>query len=115
MPLLLDQNIPPQVADRLSTLGHPTEHVSRLGLAQAGNGDIIRYALDHAMTLVTRDLGIASQMPERHYGLVTLRRIPDREAGRSLATTLQDLLSRNIPLENAWVTVEPGRYRVHTP
>ncbi|WP_448594371.1 DUF5615 family PIN-like protein [Thermoflexus hugenholtzii] len=57
MHLLIDQNIPPRVADELSTLGYSVDHVSRVGLAQASDPEIIRFALQRGMTLVTQDLG----------------------------------------------------------
>ena len=113
MRLLIDQNIPPQVADELTARSHPSEHVGRLGLAQASNGEIIRYALAHRLTLVTQDLGIASQLPPQHFGLITLRRVPISQMAQAIADTLQDLTARGISLENALVTIEPGRYRVH--
>lgn len=114
MHLLIDQNIPPRTADELSALDYQVSHVSRLGLAQADNGEIIRYALDHNMTLVTQDLGIATKMPEHHPGLITLRKVPIPQMATMMAKALQDLASRGISLENAFVTIEPGRWRVHT-
>jgi len=113
MHLLIDQNIPPRTADELSALGFQVSHVGRLGLAQADDSEIIQYALDHGMTLVTQDLGIASQMPRHHPGLITLRKIPVPQMANAIASTLQDLTSQDISLENAFVTIEPGRYRVH--
>lgn len=114
MHLLIDQNIPPRTADELSALGYQVSHVGRLGMARADNGEIIQYALDHNMALVTQDLGIASKMPQHHPGLITLRKIPVHQMAVAIANTLQDLTSQGISLENAFVTIEPGRYRVRT-
>lgn len=113
MHLLIDQNIPPRIADELSALGFRVSHVGRLGLAQADDSEIIQYALDHGMTLVTQDLGIASKMPRHHPGLITLHKVSVPQMANAIARTLQDLGSRGISLENAFVTIEPGRYRVH--
>ncbi len=82
MHLLIDQNIPPRVADELSALGYSVDHVSRVGLAQASDPEIIRFALHRGMTLVTQDLGLALWMPHPHFGLLILRRIPTSQNGR---------------------------------
>ena len=114
IPLLIDQNIPPQVASELSALGYNVSHVSHLGLARADNGEIIQHALALNMTLVTQDLGIAAKMPAHHFGLIPLRRVPVPLMAKTIANALQDLASQGISLENALMTVELGRYRVHT-
>jgi predicted nuclease of predicted toxin-antitoxin system len=112
MHLLIDQNIPPRVADELSALGYSVDHVSRVGLAQASDPEIIRFALQRGMTLVTQDLGLALWMPHPHFGLLILRRIPIPRMAASIAETLQDSNTKGISLQNRIVMIEPGRYRV---
>jgi predicted nuclease of predicted toxin-antitoxin system len=114
MHLLIDQNIPQPVAVELSALGYNVTHVAHQGLAKADNGEIIQHASDHTMVLVTQDLGISAKMPPHHFGLITLRRIPVPLMATMIDRTLRDLALQNVSLENALVTVEMGRYRVHT-
>ncbi|HED04745.1 MAG TPA: hypothetical protein ENI60_08345 [Candidatus Fraserbacteria bacterium] len=115
MHLLVDQNIPPQVADELVTLRYQASHVGRLGMARADDSEIIRYAEVHRMVLVTQDLGIALKMPQRHFGLITLRKVPVPQMATAISDMLQDLAAAGISLENAFITIEPGRYRLHAP
>jgi len=108
MHLLIDQNIPPRVADELSALGYSVDHVSRVGLAQASDPEIIRFALQRGMTLVTQDLGLALWMP---HPISDCLRIPIPRMAASIAETLQDLNTKGISLQNRIVMIEPGRYR----
>lgn len=112
--LLIDQNIPPRVADELSAHGFQVHHVSRLDMGQADDYEIIRYALHHGMAIVTQDLGMAIKMPRHHFGLILIRKIPIPRIAYAIASTLQDLHSRGLSLEDAFVTIEPGRYRVRS-
>jgi len=65
---LIAQNIPLCVADERLTPGYWVDHISRFGPAQAGDPEIIRYALQRGMSLATQDLELALRMPHPHCG-----------------------------------------------
>ena len=52
---LVDAQLPPGLAQRLSARGHVAEHVNRIGLGVKTDGDIWRYAAHTGATLVTKD------------------------------------------------------------
>lgn len=52
---LVDAQLPPALARRLSALGHIAEHVDDVGLAGANDRRIWDYALSHSAVIVTKD------------------------------------------------------------
>jgi predicted nuclease of predicted toxin-antitoxin system len=52
---LIDAQLPPALARRLTALGHVAEHVDDAGLASASDRRIWDYALNHSAVIVTRD------------------------------------------------------------
>ena len=52
---LIDEQIPPGLADRLRQRGHRAEHVNRIKLGGAGDDAIWDYARQHQAALVTKD------------------------------------------------------------
>jgi len=52
---LIDAQLPPGLAQRLTTRGYPSEHVNRVNLAVATDDSIWRYASRVGATLVTKD------------------------------------------------------------
>jgi len=61
-----DGQLPPGLARRPTTRGHPAEHVNRVDLGIASDRDIWLYAARAAATLVTKDedfLAFAGQEP----------------------------------------------------
>ena len=55
MKLLLDQGVPLAAADLLTVRGFDTEHVSRLAMSTAKDAEILKYASDHDLIIVTLD------------------------------------------------------------
>ncbi len=55
MRLLLDANLSPEVARRLSEAGHDTAHVADIGLLAAPDPEILQAAADQDRVLVTAD------------------------------------------------------------
>lgn len=52
---LIDAQLPPGLARRLTSRGYPAEHVNRIDLGVATDSDIRRYAVENGSTLVTKD------------------------------------------------------------
>lgn len=52
---LIDAQLPPALARRLTALGHIAEHVDDVGLANASDRRIWDYALEHSAVIVTKD------------------------------------------------------------
>lgn len=55
MRLLLDQNLSPRVIKSLAEHHAGSLHVRELGLARASDEEVWRYALDNALTIVSKD------------------------------------------------------------
>lgn len=55
MRFLIDAQLPPALARLLSDHGHVAEHVCDIGLRDASDRDLWRYALEHDAVLVTKD------------------------------------------------------------
>jgi len=53
--LLFDQNLSPQLVQRLSDLYPSSDHVYRIGLDRASDTLLWDYAREHGFTLVTQD------------------------------------------------------------
>jgi predicted nuclease of predicted toxin-antitoxin system len=52
---LIDAQLPPGLAQRLTTHGYPSEHVNRIDLGVASDDAIWRYAARTGATLITKD------------------------------------------------------------
>ena len=52
---LIDAQLPPGLAQRLTARGYPSEHVNRLDLAVASDDAIWQYAMRTGATLITKD------------------------------------------------------------
>jgi predicted nuclease of predicted toxin-antitoxin system len=52
---VIDAQLPPGLAQRLTALGYPSEHVNRIGLRVATDDEIWRHAAGTGATLVTKD------------------------------------------------------------
>jgi predicted nuclease of predicted toxin-antitoxin system len=57
---LVDAQLPPGLARRLTARGYPAEHVNRVHLGVASDRDVWRYAARTAATLVTKDEDFAA-------------------------------------------------------
>lgn len=53
--LLLDQNLSPRLASALADVFPDTIHVQAVGLEQATDGAVLRFALDHGFVIATKD------------------------------------------------------------
>lgn len=55
MRFVVDDQLPPALADRLAALGHETEHVLRIGLGGASDHAIWKAFLARKAVLITKD------------------------------------------------------------
>jgi predicted nuclease of predicted toxin-antitoxin system len=55
MRFLVDAQLPPALARLLASHGHEAEHVEDIGLREADDSPIWRYALENGAILVTKD------------------------------------------------------------
>lgn len=66
MILIFDQNLSPQLPKLLSDLFPGSLHVRELGMGEATDGEILRYAREHGAAIVSKDSGFehwASVLP----------------------------------------------------
>ena len=52
---LIDAQLPPALARRLTALGHLAEHVDDVNLTSASDRHIWDYAVDHSAVVITKD------------------------------------------------------------
>ena len=55
MRFVIDAQLPPALARKLSELGHVAEHVIDIGPSDASDRQLWQYALEHEAILVTKD------------------------------------------------------------
>jgi predicted nuclease of predicted toxin-antitoxin system len=65
---LIDTQLPPALARVLEEHGHVAEHVNDIGLGDAPDSDLWRYALEHDAVIVTRDEDFADRLAVRNDG-----------------------------------------------
>jgi predicted nuclease of predicted toxin-antitoxin system len=66
--LVIDAQLPPRLAHRLTELGHEAIHVFELGLATAADGAIWELALVRDAALITKDRDFATLRIARQAG-----------------------------------------------
>jgi predicted nuclease of predicted toxin-antitoxin system len=59
---LVDAQLPPALARKLSAHGHHAEHVTDIGPADASDRVLWQYALEHSAVLVTKDEDFPSML-----------------------------------------------------
>ena len=78
MNLLVDENLSPELVQRLAARGVAAVHVAHIGLPGASDPELWRYAFEHDQIVVTINaadfLYLAAQV-ELHPGLVVLRTV----------------------------------------
>jgi len=93
---LVDAQLPPALADRLSSVGYYAEHVTRVGLGAASDNAIWAYAEQHQMTLITKDEDFVSAASRGDRGprvvWVRLGNTTNRALWHALGQTLPQIL-----------------------
>lgn len=117
--LLLDENIPPQVATALRQLGYDVIHLRDAGLKGCKNSDLIAFARKTERCLVTLDADFADiryHPTGSHNGIIRLRLkfAPSLIIIAILSSLLPKLT--HIPMETGVLVISDGkRYRVRLP
>lgn len=113
MRFLLDQDVYAATARFLSDLGHDVVPVSKIGLAQASDADLLKTARETSRIFVTRDrdFGGLVFVQDLGAGVIYLRLLPSNQnmVHQELARVLKEHSEEE--LMRAFVVVEPGRHR----
>jgi predicted nuclease of predicted toxin-antitoxin system len=72
MKFLVDAQLPPVLATRLVLQGHAAFHVQDVGLRDAGDADVVRWAVAEGCVLITKDRDFASRPTETAQALQVL-------------------------------------------
>ena len=111
MRFLIDENLPPLLADRLVGLGHDSTHIaeSRLG---AGDDEVLRLAGEQDRIVITRDKGMSEavftgSVAVPGFMLVRLPRLSREQTVRRVV----DVVRRSDDVAGWIATILPRRVR----
>ena len=96
MRLLIDANLSPRVAKRLSAAGFDVWHVADVGLLTADDSEIFQHAVDNGLVVVTADSDFGMMLAARATrspSVVHLRHVAEAGPGDHAS-----LLESNLPL-----------------
>ena len=115
MRFLLDENISPKTAGYLKELGHEAVHVRDVGLKGAADSEIIGYAKDKGLILITVDRGFGNILdypPKSHPGIIRLKLkyMPSSIVNSVLRSFLLKVELEEI--QGNLVILEEGHYRL---
>jgi predicted nuclease of predicted toxin-antitoxin system len=114
--LLLDNNLSPQVVGLLADAGHEVEHVRDHDLRAAADEDVLAFAREHHLTLVSADTDFGQLLQHSRAGAPSVVLI--RSANNRRPTAQARLLLDNLPAveadlaTGALVVFEDTRIRV---
>jgi predicted nuclease of predicted toxin-antitoxin system len=114
---LIDADLPLSTKPLLERFGHEAIDVRDVGLGNAKDPFIARYAQDHQACLLTGDFGFAdirNYPPESYYGIVVLE-LPRDTTATFILHLLEEMLSQNhvvTRLGGRLAIVEAGRIRL---
>jgi len=117
--LLLDENIPPQVATELRQLDYDAIHLRDVGLKGKGDKEVIAYAIKTGRCLVTLDADFADIRHHpvgTHSGIIRLRL--GLATSHIVISVLRSLLPKlaHVSMGSGILVVSDGkRYRIRFP
>jgi predicted nuclease of predicted toxin-antitoxin system len=88
---LIDQQLPATLADWFDQKGHPAEHVRDVGLREASDQLIWRYAAEHEAIIVTKDEDFATMRASAEEGPQVLWLRIGNATNRALQAHLNDV------------------------
>ena len=116
MNFLVDANLSPRVAAQLTSVGHMSRHVGDCALAEARDAEILVYAVEHGLVVLTADTDFGTLLAATSASSPSVVRLrsqdhltPDQQVDQllaNLATVEGDLAA------GAVVTLGRGRLRV---
>ena len=114
MKFLADQDVYAITIVFLSGLGHDVVRAAQLGLAQAGDAELLRVAHEHGRIFVTRDrdFGALVFVQGSGPGVIYLRVLPATQ--NAVHTEFERVLTlySEQELRASFVVIEPGRHRI---
>ena len=116
---LLDEDLPRSAADLVRRLGHHAVDVRDVGLRGETDRQIISYAREQDLCLITGDYDFAdtrSYPPSEHCGIVVLR-IRRGSTARSILALLEAFLQKGdlvSAIAGKLAIAEPGRLRIRS-
>jgi len=115
---LVDENLPEQLADRLTLAGHFAEHVRDVGLGREDDPILFDYAQAHDESIISidSDFGDIRKYPPPHAGLVVVE-LPNSVPIQTRLDIILDGLGSlaGQPLADLLVIIETKRVRVRRP
>jgi predicted nuclease of predicted toxin-antitoxin system len=114
MKFLADQDVYGVTIRFLSDLGHDVVPVVRLGLAQAGDAELLRVAHQQSRIFVTRDrdFGALVFVQGRGPGVIYLRALPSTQDDMHVELKRVLTLYNEQELAASFVVIEPARHRI---
>jgi predicted nuclease of predicted toxin-antitoxin system len=114
MKFLTDQDIYAATARFLNGIGHDVVTAAQLGLAQAGDAELLRVAQEQGRIFVTRDrdFGGLVFVQGGGAGVIYLRLLPSTQ--NVVHAELERVLTlySEQELQGSFVVIEPGRHRI---
>ena len=113
MKLLVDQNLSPQLCDRLHDIWTEVVHVREVGLAAADDSAVWAYARQHGFTIVSKDGDFSGRSvlygaPPKVIRLA-VGNCSTREIERHLRGRREDIETFTAEPDTALLVIEPGR------
>lgn len=113
MNLLLDQGLPRSAVEHLNTAGFKAVHASSVGLAAADDSDILDYARQRGMVVVTLDADFHALLALGGMsGPSVIRVRVEGLRGKELAAFLQPVIQRSQRDLEAGAVVTAGQRRI---
>lgn len=115
MKLFLDENLSPKHAAELRAEAHHAVAVTEVGLAEASDEQVLRFAVENGRVLVTLDADFANVMrfpPEQTLGVVRLKVHPATEDKIRQAIRRALLYLQNIDVSRRLAVVDEETIRI---
>lgn len=116
MKFLIDANLPYSAKETFENNKLDAVHVRDVGLFDASDEDIFRYAQKNDKIIVTRDLDFADAIrfvPGKHHGIIVIR-VSYLMTAVSINKIINSFLKKALldKIKNALVILETDRYRL---
>jgi predicted nuclease of predicted toxin-antitoxin system len=97
--LLIDVNLSPRWKQWLATNGFASLHWSDVGFGAAPDSEIMSYAVEHQLVVITRDLDFGKMLLERGAALPSVIQLRDEDVtpdtlGKELIESLREAATR---------------------
>ncbi|MCE2440246.1 MAG: DUF5615 family PIN-like protein [Candidatus Latescibacteria bacterium] len=119
MRFIVDADLPRSVSQVIAQYGHEAVDVRDIGMMSASDEEIVQYARDERLCLLSGDLGFADvrrYLPSKYHGIVIMR-LPRHATSSFIERLLSSFLEQlqNFPLlRGKLAIVESGRVRIRT-